>query len=167
MVFVQTWPIQLYPAAHSFRKTVMILKRAGFIVLVSIFWHPFLTDAGDFDGTIPLRGSVDKVIEMNRFAIKNDVSPDAIGLPRRFTIDFKANVVRPSNDSMVRKIIKIHQVEHVENKLVLQGIDDGVENVDDGLAWSLVISKKTGTSILSASGDGVAYVVFGRCIADK
>jgi hypothetical protein len=39
-----------------------------------------------------------------------------------------------------------------------------VENVDDGLAWSITISKKTGKVVLSASGDGVAYVVFGTCI---
>ena len=31
--------------------------------------------------------------------------------------------------------------------------------VDDGLAWSMAISKKTGKVVLSASGDGVAYVV--------
>jgi hypothetical protein len=142
-------------------------RRVGFILLVTIFGLPFLTYAGDFDGTIPLQGSVEKIIEINPFTIKNDVSPDAIGLPQRFTIDFKADVVRPSKDSMVRKTIKINHIEHVENKLVLQGIDDGVENVDDGMAWSLVISKKTGKSILSASGDGVAYVVFGTCTADE
>jgi len=37
--------------------------------------------------------------------------------------------------------------------------------VDDGLAWSIAISKKTGKVVLSASGDGVAYVVFGTCTA--
>ena len=62
---------------------------------------------------------------------------------------------------MIRRTSKIKRVEHVENKLMLQGVEDGVENVDDGLAWSIAISKKTGKVILSASGDEVACVVFG------
>jgi len=45
----------------------------------------------------------------------------------------------------------------------LQGVEEGVENIDDGLAWSIAISKKTGKVVLSASGDGVAYVLFGTC----
>jgi len=70
-------------------------------------------------------------------------------------------------DSLVRKTSKINRVEHIENKLILQGVDEGVENVDDGLAWSITISKKTGKVVLSASGDGIAYVVFGTCIPVK
>jgi hypothetical protein len=68
---------------------------------------------------------------------------------------------------LVRKTSKIKHIEHLENKLILQGIEEGVENVDDGLAWSIVISKKTGKVVLSAAGDGVAYVVFGRCGVDQ
>ena len=120
--------------------------------------------SGDFDGIKPLAGSVDKIIEINKFKIINDVDPDAVGLPRNFLIDFKEKLLRPSKDSIVRKTSKIYRVEHIENKLILQGVDEGVENVDDGLAWSITISKKTGKVVLSASGDSVAYVVFGTCI---
>ena len=120
--------------------------------------------SGDFDGIKPLAGSVDKIIEINKFKIINDVDPDAVGLPRNFLIDFKEKLLRPSKDSIVRKTSKIYRVEHIENKLVLQGINEGVENVDDGLAWSITISKKTGKVVLSASGDGLAYVVFGKCV---
>ena len=88
-----------------------------------------------------------------------------MGLPRNFYIDFKEKLVRPSKDSVIRRTSKIKRVEHIENKLILQGVEDGVENVDDGLAWSMAISKKTGKVVLSASGDGVAYVVFGTCAA--
>ena len=45
--------------------------------------------------------------------------------------------------------------------MVIQGVDEGFEGVDDALAWSLAINKKVGTDFLSAVGDGVAYVVFG------
>ena len=119
--------------------------------------------AGDFDGSTPLSGTVDRVIEINRYRIADDVDPDTVGLPKNFLIDFKAKVIHPSNDSLVRRTLSIKSVEHVEKQIVLQGVDEGVEGVEDGLAWSLTISKKNGSALLSASGNGVAYVVFGAC----
>jgi hypothetical protein len=78
-------------------------------------------------------------------------------------LDFISKTFRPSKDSLVRRTITFKSLEHIENIMVMQGVDEGVEGVDDGLAWSLTISKKNGNAILSASGDGVAYVVFGVC----
>ena len=119
--------------------------------------------AGDFDGSTPLSGTVGKVIEINPYRITDDVDPDTVGLPKKFLIDFNSKTLRPSKDSLVRRTIIFKSLEHIENKMVMQGVDEGVEGVDDGLAWSLTISKKNGNAILSASGDGVAYVVFGEC----
>lgn len=141
----------------------MMQRRLRFVLFLLLFLLPFDASAGGFDGSISLNGSVDKIVEINQSKIKTDVSPETIGLPRHFQIDFKNKLVKPSKDSIVRKLIRINHLEHIENKLVLQGIDDGVENVEDGLAWSLVISKLTGKAILAASGEGVAYVVFGTC----
>jgi len=80
-------------------------------------------------------------------------------------MDFQEKRVLPSKESMIRRISSIKHMEHIENKLILQGVEEGVENVEDGLAWSMAISKKTGKFVLSASGDGRAYVVFGTCTA--
>ena len=57
----------------------------------------------------------------------------------------------------------MERVEHLDGKLILQGADDGVEDVRDGMAWSMSISEDTGKMVLSASGDGFAMVVFGAC----
>lgn len=133
------------------------------ILLLCLLFIPFSTVAGDFDGSKPLYGCVERILEINQFKIKDNVNPDSVGLPQNFVIDFENKIIKPSIDSMVRKTSKIGNIEHVENKLILQGVEEGVENIDDGLAWSIVISKKTGKVILSAAGDGVAYVVFGRC----
>ena len=141
----------------------MDLRRLRLFFLFWLCIMPQTAFSGDFDGLNPLAGSVDKIIEINTFKIIDDVDPDAVGLPRNFFIDFKEKKLRPSKDSLVRKTGKINRVEHIENKLILQGVDEGVENVDDGLAWSITVSKKTGKLVLSASGDGVAYVVFGTC----
>jgi hypothetical protein len=126
---------------------------------------PLTSFADDFDGLKPLSGSVEKIIEINQFKISNDVNPDIVGLPRNFVIDFVEKTIRPSKDSLIRRVSRIQHVEHIENKLILQGVEEGVESVDDGLAWSIAISKKTGKIVLSASGSGVAYVLFGTCTA--
>ena len=139
-------------------------SRLRLFFLYCLFIVPLPVLAADFDGSKPLSGSVEKVIEINRYRIIDGVDPDTVGLPRKFFVDFKEKIMRPSKDSLVRKTTKIISVEHIENKLILQGIEEGVENVDDALAWSIVISKKTGMAVLSASGDGMAYVVFGKCI---
>ena len=142
----------------------MDLIRSRLFILFCLCIMPQTAFSGDYDGTKPLSGSVDKIIEINTLKIIDDVDPDTVGLPRNFFIDFKEKKLRPSKDSVVRKTSNINRVEHIENKLILQGVDDGVANVDDGLAWSISISKKSGKVVLSASGDGVAYVVFGTCI---
>ena len=145
----------------------MNLVTAGHIILFCLLIIPYPAFADDFDGSKPLTGSVDKILEIYPTRINNDADPDTVGLPRKFLIDFKQKIVRPSKDSVIRRTSKIKQIAHVENKLILQGIEGGVENVDDGLAWSIAISKKTGKVVLSASGDGVAYVVFGTCTANE
>lgn len=141
----------------------MVRRILRYFLIFCLCLAPLPIFAGDFDGSKPLSGSVNKIIEINPYRVINDVDPDAVGLPRNFLIDFKESKLRPTKDSLIRRISRIKRVEHVENKLMLQGIEEGVENVDDGLAWSMAISKKTGKVVLSASGDGVAYVVFGTC----
>jgi hypothetical protein len=137
---------------------------AAYLFLVLII--PFPGVAGEFDGSKTLYGYVEKIIEINQFTIKDDVNPDTAGLPRKFVIDFNERMIRPSMDSLVRRTCKIKRIEHMENKLILQGADEGVENIDDGIAWSIVILQKTGEVVLSASGGAVAYVAFGRCTSE-
>ena len=141
----------------------MDLRRRRLFFLICLCITPLLAFAEDFDGSKPLSGSVDKILEIYPSRINDNADPDTVGLPRNFVIDFEKKIVRPSKDSVVRRTSKIKRVAHIENKLILQGIEEGVENVDDALAWSIAISKQTGKVILSAAGDGVAYVVFGTC----
>ena len=141
----------------------MDLNRPIFILLFFIISFPYNSFAGDFDGSKLVVGSVEKVLEIRQFKVSDDVDPDTVGLPRRFFIDIEQKRVLPSKESLVRRISTIKHVEHIENKLILQGVEEGVVNVEDGLAWSMAISKKTGKTVLSASGGGVAYVVFATC----
>ncbi len=137
--------------------------KSALVGLFALFFAAGAALAGDFDGSRPLFGVTGKIIEIRSHRIDDDVDPDTLGIPAKFLIDFAAGLLRPSKDSVIRKTIAIEKVTHVEDMLVLQGVDGGVEGVDDGLAWSLAISKKDGKAVLSASGGGVAYVVFGQC----
>ena len=142
----------------------MAQNRLWFIFTFCLCFAPLAALGNDFDGSKSLSGTVNKIMEINYFKITDNVDPDTVGLPRKFLIDFEEKSIRPSKDSLVRKTARIKHIEHIENKLILQGTDEGVEGADDGLAWSIAISKKTGAAVLTASGDGVAYVVFGTCI---
>lgn len=145
----------------------MAQNRLRFFFIFCLCLTPIVAFADDFDGSKSLSGTVNKIIEINTFKITDNVDPDTVGLPRKFIIDFKEKIIRPSKDSLVRKTARIKRIEHIENKLILQGTDEGVESVDDGLAWSIAISKKTGAAVLTASGDGIAYVVFGTCTVEQ
>ncbi|MFC1857462.1 hypothetical protein ACFL9U_05455 [Thermodesulfobacteriota bacterium] len=139
------------------------MRKYTFVVVIYLIIQTIAAFAGDFDGSKPLSGITGKFIEINPYKIIDDVDPDTVGLPKEFLIDFNARILRPSKDSLIRKTITFKSIDHIEEKIILQGVDEGVEGIDDGLAWSLTISKKDGKAVLSASGNGVAYVVFGVC----
>jgi len=54
-------------------------------------------------------------------------------------------------------------MEFLDNKLFLQGADDGIKDVRDGLAWSMSISQDIGRLVISAAGGNEAFVIFGAC----
>ena len=153
--------------SYGYRSRCWIEKkkfyRFNFLFAVGFWLLASAAGAGDFDGSRPLSGTTGKIIEINPYKISDDVDPDTVGIPKKFRIDFSTRTLRPSADSLIRKTIAFKRIVHIENKMILQGVDKGVEGVDDGLAWSLAISKINGHAVLAAAGDGVAYVVFGVC----
>ena len=134
-------------------------------VIAFLFGLIAIANAGDFDGSKPLSGVTGKIIEINQHKIIDDVDPDTVGLPKNFLIDFISKTLRPSKDSLVRRTIKFKSLEHIENKMVMQGVDEGVNGVDDGLAWSLT---SWGTpKLASGQNSGKKHVVLGIPIFAK
>ena len=119
--------------------------------------------SGEYDGPGPLLCTVSRLTEANAYKIIDNVDPDTVGLPGKFIIDFKNRIIRPTKDNIVRRTIAIERIEHLEDILILQGAEEG--NANNGMGWSMSISKKTGRIIISASGELVAYVVFGACVS--
>ena len=135
------------------------------IVMLLIFAVPCTVVAGSFDGSKTLLCAPQSAVECGPDGGCQQVSPNSVNLPDFFQIDFKAKMITRISGSADQKGSKIDNMEVLDSKLILQGADDGVENVRDGLAWSMSIAQDTGKLVASAAGDGEAFVIFGACTA--
>ena len=120
--------------------------------------------AGDFDGTRPLLVSVIRVVECTPDGACRQVSPESIDLPQFMKIDFTNKTIRSAAAGDETPGTAIERQEVVDGKLILQGAEDGYEKMRDGLGWTIAISEETGQVVLTASGDEVAFVVFGAAL---
>ena len=78
-------------------------------------------------------------------------------------INFKKKIITvdaPGQENRPPSQIKSSAI--IDEKLFLQGSDGG-KGVRDGLAWSLAIEQNSGKMVFTASGDAVAFVIFGAC----
>jgi hypothetical protein len=118
-------------------------------------------EAGDFDGTRPLLVSVIRAVECVPDGTCREVTPASVDLPQFLKIDFSKKTIRPADADDETPDTVIERQEIVDGKLILQGAEDGYEKMRDGLGWTMAISEATGQVVLTASGDQVAFVVFG------
>ena len=138
------------------------------ILIVCILFCSIITtsfgEAGDFDGTRPLLISVIRVVECVPEGTCREVTPASVELPQFLKIDFTKKTIRPAAADDKKPPTVIERQEVVDGKLILQGAEDGYEKLHDGLGWTIAISEETGQVVLTASGDQVAFVVFGAAL---
>jgi len=120
--------------------------------------------AGDFDGTRPLLISVIRVVECTPDGACREVPPASVELPQFLKIDFTNKTIRPAAAGDETPATVIERQEVVDGKLILQGAEDGYDKMRDGLGWTMAITEETGQVVLTASGDQVAFVVFGAAL---
>ena len=116
--------------------------------------------AGDYDGSNTLLCATQYVSQCDAGIDCLNVFPESVNVPDFFVVNTAEKRISAINTD---RTTPVERVEHLDGKLVLQGADDGIEDVRDGLAWSMVIDEETGKMILSAAGDGFAMVIFGAC----
>jgi hypothetical protein len=90
------------------------------------------------------------------------VSAVVADLPRFFKVDMKNREITAVRADDTRKS-GIERLEEVEGKLMLQGAEEGREGVRDGVGWTMSVDRDRGDMVLTASGEDVAFVVFGAC----
>jgi hypothetical protein len=142
------------------------MKRYNWIVCVFLcsIIATSTVGAGDFDGSKPLLISVIRVMECTPDASCREVTPASVELPQFLKIDFANKTILPAAADDDTPATTIERQEVVDGKLILQGAEDGYEKMRDGLGWTMAISEATGQVVLTAAGEGVAFVIFGASI---
>ena len=79
-----------------------------------------------------------------------------IGIPQFFRIDFDKGLIHATRPDGKKRTTKIVNRTQKKGLMYLQG-------VQGELGWSVAITEETGKMSLTASGDQVAYAVFGAC----
>ena len=120
--------------------------------------------AGDFYGSRPLLVAVNRVMECTPTGGCWEVTPASVELPSFLRVDFAKKTIYPARAGDKSTGTAIERREVVDGKLILQGAEDGYEKMRDGLGWTMAIATETGQVVLTASGDQVAFVVFGAAL---
>ena len=131
------------------------------VIVICIF--PFTAVAGNFDGSKELICSVMDIVECQPGGKCQEVSVEEAGIPYFFKINFEDKKISSTHADGSKRVTDIERFENVDNKVIIQGAEDGIEGVRDGVGWSAAIAEDTGKMVLTASGDDVGFVVFGAC----
>ena len=141
------------------------LNICGLIVL--FFWVMSIPAmAGEFDGTKVLICSISEVVECGPDGKCQQPTTADIGMPDFFKIDFGAKTISAAHASEDKRTTPIENLEKIDGKVIIQGAEDGLEGVRDGVGWSLAVAEESGKMVLTASGDEVGFVLFGACTQD-
>ena len=133
------------------------------LALLCIPAMPLLSRAADIDGSKPLLCTVVEVTECIMGEACKEVSAEEINLPRYLWINVDKRTMQSRKTEADSRKSKIERVKVVDNKLILQGAEQGREDVRDGVGWTIAIMQDTGEMVLTASGHFVADVAFGLC----
>jgi len=88
------------------------------------------------------------------------VLPEDVNAPTFMRVDVKGRSIVVLKDAPPSKI---RSVTTIENRLILQGAEDGNPRQPDGTGWTLSIENDTGRFVATASLLQGAVVIFGAC----
>jgi len=88
------------------------------------------------------------------------VQPEDVDAPTFIWIDFEEKELRSGAGS---RTSQIDHIEEVEDRIVLQGVEDGHEDARDGTGWTISIGTQTGRMVGTAAVEQAAIVIFGAC----
>ena len=131
------------------------------LFLVGICFLAPAPSAEETTVTGPLLCATTRVIECSESGGCAEISLKDVNMPRFFTVDLAKNEIRTIGMQNSGKVSRIERQETIDGKLILQGAEDGIEGVRDGVGWTLSISEDSGGFVLSACGDQVAFIAFG------
>ncbi len=137
--------------------------KIGGSIIIFFFMITVPALAGNFDGSKPMLCALINIVECGSGGNCQQLTAQDAGIPRFLKVNFKEKKITATQASGNKRSTTIKNSEHVDGKLILQGAEDGIEDVRDGVGWSIAIAEDTGNMVLTASGDDVGFVVFGAC----
>jgi hypothetical protein len=90
--------------------------------------------------------------------------PTDIGAPRFFQIDLANHVAQGAGPGARGAKSPIHALDEVGGLIVLHGFDKGSGEERGATGWTAAISPDDGGFVLTAAGEGTAFVIFGGCL---
>ncbi len=132
------------------------MKKILILLILGIFCLPLQSMAGDFDASKPLICAVIETFECGPGADCQRGTAESISMPQFLKVNFEEKTISSTPESGSIRTTKIRNLERLDNRLILQGIQNG-------RAWSMVINVTTGKVTLSASDEQAGFVVFGAC----
>lgn len=131
------------------------------LIVMCMLILPYTVSAASFDGSKPLICALMKAMECTPKDGCIEVTVESINVNQFVKIDFKKKEITAIKAD---KTTPIERMEHVDGKLIIQGAEEGIEGVRDGVGWTAAIAEETGKMIVTASGEQVGFVIFGDCI---
>ena len=138
-------------------------RMVGFTLTVIALCNTHQVFSDDFDGSKPILCAPSNYSQCTAMGCQQ-VNAREIGAPRFLKINIKRKRIEAVGGAGGTS--KIDHIERVDGKLIVQGVEDGLEDVRDGVGYSIAISEATGDMVLSAAGDGVSFSAFGACMLD-
>jgi len=136
----------------------MTLKKmsAAFIAISCFFIIPGGAGAGSFDGS---RELICAAVQTAACGYGSDCitgTAEDVDFPNFIRINVKKKIISATEEFDRKVTTEIKNIERVDGQLILQGSEQG-------RGWSLALSETTGKMVMTASGDGEGFVVFGAC----
>jgi hypothetical protein len=142
------------------------MQKIGFFLIVvgMLIILPFAVAAdGPFDGSAPLLCANVDIIECRPGSSCKAVTAAEINLPRFLIVNFESKTITTTPETGLNRKTPIMGFTNLDGKVIVHGADDGIEGVRDGMGWTMSIAEKSGHTVLTASGEDVAFIVFGAC----
>ncbi len=130
---------------------------------IGLYVLPMGVMASDYDGSKPMLCASADVFECVGGAACDRIRAEEVDAPRFLKVEVKKKRVSATRASGQERTTQIERTEQVDGKLILQGAEEGIPGVRDGLGWSMAIQEDSGKMVLTGSGDDVAFVIFGAC----
>jgi hypothetical protein len=132
-------------------------KRLLMIVIAGVF---FIALSGNviyaFEGTPTLVCAALEAVECTAGADCQRGMPTSVNFPRFMKIDFQKKVIIDDQFGEEIRRTPFEKIQEVDEKLILHG-------TQEGMGWSLVVSRTNGDLSLSAINNDFGFMIFGAC----